>query len=79
MTPKERLVTVGKARVATKSSRLLHKHRIEKVLVVNDRVRAARHDHGQGHPEGQRLPQRLQGRMEALRVGAAVGTGGRHR
>jgi IMP dehydrogenase len=34
---------------------LLHKHRIEKVLVVNE-PSAARHDHGQGHPEGARQP-----------------------
>ena len=38
---------------------LLHKHRIEKVLVVNGRPRARRHDHGEGLPEGHRISPRL--------------------
>ena len=51
----------------------LHKHRIEKVLVVTGDYSQG-HDHRQGHPEGQGIPQRLQGRQGSLRVGAAVGT-----
>ena len=43
----------------------MHKHRIEKVLVVDDELRAARPDHRQGHPEGARQPQRRQGRRRA--------------
>ena len=36
---------------------------------------AARSDHRQGHPQGDRAPERLQGRTGQLRVGAAVGVG----
>ena len=43
----------------------MHKHRLERVLVVNDGLRAARPDHRQGHPEVDRAPDRLQGRARA--------------
>ena len=38
-------------------------------------VPSARACHGQGHPQGNRASQRLQGRAGKLRVGAAVGVG----
>ena len=62
MTPKERLVTVREGADKEEMLELLHKHRIEKVLVVDERVQAARPDHRQGHPQGARLSERLQGR-----------------
>ena len=37
MTPKDKLVTVGETAGRDEAIALLHKHRIEKVLVVNDR------------------------------------------
>ena len=40
MTPKDRLVTVREGAPKDEVLRLLHKHRIEKVLVVNDDVRS---------------------------------------
>jgi IMP dehydrogenase len=46
MTPQDKLVTVQEGASREEVTALLHKHRIEKVLVVN------------GHPEGQGLPQR---------------------
>ncbi len=76
MTPKERLVTVREGAAMEEAISLLHKHRIEKVLVVNDRfelrgmitvkdiLKAKDHPHAAKDEEG------------ALRVGAAVGTGG---
>ena len=76
MTPKERLVTVREGAVMEEAISLLHKHRIEKVLVVNARfelrgmitvkdiLKAKDHPHAAKDKEG------------ALRVGAAVGTGG---
>ena len=59
MTPQERLVTVRENAPKHEVLTLLHKHRIEKVLVVNARSRARRHDHGEGFPEGHRIPARL--------------------
>ena len=75
MTPKERLVTVRENAPKEEVLALLHKHRIEKVLVVDGRPRAQGHDHRQGFPEGHGVSERLQGRRSgSLRVGAAVGT-----
>ena len=54
----------------------MHKHRLERVLVVNERLRAARPDHRQGHPQVHRAsatPARTS--SGRLRVGAAVGVG----
>ena len=65
MTPREKLVTVRENTPREEVLQLLHRHRIEKVLVVDGDGRAARHDHGQGHPEGARFPARLQGRARA--------------
>ena len=62
MTPQERLVTVRENAPKEEVLALLHKHRIEKVLVVNDDSRAEGHDHGQGLPEGHGVPARQQGR-----------------
>jgi IMP dehydrogenase len=56
MTPKERLVTVREGAEKDEIVRLLHKHRIEKVLVVDDKFQLRGHDHRQGHPEGHRHP-----------------------
>ena len=54
---------------------LLHKHRIEKVLVVNDAVRVAWPDYRQGLSEGESdFPLACKDERGALRVGAAVGT-----
>ena len=53
----------------------MHKHRLERVLVVNERHRAARPDHRQGHPQVDRAPERLQGRAGP----AARRRGGRRR
>ena len=56
MTPKERLVTVREGADKDEVLGLLHKHRIEKVLVVDKAgLQAPRHDHREGHPEGARL------------------------
>ena len=75
MTPKERLVTVEEGADTDQVMRLLHEHRIEKVLVVDEGFALQGSHHGQGHPEGQRIPECQQGRHRQLRVGAAVSTG----
>ncbi len=65
MTKKDRLVTVREGASDDEVIGLLHKHRIEKVLVVNDDFALARPDHRQGHPEGARQPERGQGFFRA--------------
>ena len=62
MTPKDRLVTVQEGAGTEEIIALLHRHRIEKVLVVNDSFELRGHGDGQGHPQGEGVSQFLQGR-----------------
>ena len=62
MTPGERLVTVPEGTDLETAKALMHRHRLERVLVVNERPRAARPHHRQGHPEVDRASARVQGR-----------------
>jgi IMP dehydrogenase len=75
MTPKERLVTVregaGKDEVLT----LLHRHRIEKVLVVDDSFRLRGMITVKDFQKATDYPYACKDELGALRVGAAVGTG----
>ena len=48
---KDNLVTVQPGVDLDDAKELLHQHRIEKLLVVDDRFRAQGVDHGQGHRE----------------------------
>jgi IMP dehydrogenase len=75
MTPRERLVTVKEGASLEEAKRLMNKHRLERVLVVNDSfelrglvtvkdiMKATEHPHACKDSEGK------------LRVGAAVGVG----
>ena len=49
---KERLITVREGVDQDEAKRLLHQHRIEKLLVVDDALSLRRPDHRQGHREG---------------------------
>ena len=75
MTPKERLVTVregaGKDEVLT----LLHRHRIEKVLVVDDNFELRGMITAKDFQKATDYPSACKDALGALRVGAAVGTG----
>lgn len=76
MTPKERLVTMDEGATLEKAQSLMHKHRLERVLIVNDAfqlrglatvkdiVKNTEHPFASKDAHGQ------------LRVGAAVGVGG---
>jgi IMP dehydrogenase len=75
MTPKERLVTVPEAADQSEAIRLLHKHRIEKVLVVNDRFQLRGMITVKDIQKAKDYPQACKDEQERLRVGAAVGTG----
>jgi IMP dehydrogenase len=74
MTPKEKLVTVlegaGKAEVMS----LLHKHRIEKVLVVNEHFALRGLITAKDFQKATDYPLASKDSRGALRVGAAVGT-----
>ena len=65
MTPKDKLVTVREGASRGEIRRLLHTHRIEKVLVVNGDFELRGPRDGQGHPEGSRVSRRMQGRARA--------------
>lgn len=75
MTPRERLVTVGENATREEATQLLHKHRLERVLVVNDDfelkglITVKDIQKSSDHPNASKDSE---GR---LRVGAAVGVG----
>ena len=76
MTPKERLVTVKEgASAATRPWRLLHKHRLERVLVVNDAFELRGLITVKDIQKSSEHPLACKDAMGHLRVGAAVGTG----
>ena len=74
MTPRERLVTVGEGAGKEEVLGLLHKHRIEKVLVVNDRFELRGMITVKDFQKASEYPSSCKDARGALRVGAAVGT-----
>ncbi|MDG4549375.1 MAG: IMP dehydrogenase [Candidatus Contendobacter sp.] len=76
MTPKERLVTVREGASREEIVALLHKHRIEKVLVVNDRFQLRGMITVKDIQKSSDFPHACKDGWGRLRVGAAVGTGG---
>jgi IMP dehydrogenase len=76
MTPKERLVTVHEGASREEVVTLLHKHRIEKVLVVNDRFQLRGMITVKDIQKSSDFPLACKDEWGRLRVGAAVGTGG---
>lgn len=75
MTPKERLVTVKEGASREEVIGLLHKHRIEKVLVVNDRFELSGLITVKDIQKAKENPNASRDEEGRLRVGAAVGTG----
>ena len=75
MTPKERLVTVREGASQAEAIHLLHKHRIEKVLVVNAKFELRGMITVKDIQKARDYPQACKDEFERLRVGAAVGTG----
>jgi len=76
MTPKERLVTVREGADKNEVLGLLQKHRIEKVLVVNDQFQLRGMITAKDFQKAKDYPLACKDQRGALRVGAAVGTGG---
>jgi IMP dehydrogenase len=74
MTPKERLVTVREGADKEEVLTLLHRHRIEKVLVVDDEFRLRGMITAKDFQKATDFPAASKDERGALRVGAAVGT-----
>lgn len=75
MTPKERLVTVKEGAVRDEIQALLHQHRIEKVLVVNDKFQLRGLITVKDIQKATEYPTACKDEQGRLRVGAAVGVG----
>jgi len=75
MTPKEKLVTVKEGADVETVKNLLHRHRIEKVLVVNDDFELKGLITVKDIQKSQDYPSACKDEHGRLRAGAAVGTG----
>ncbi len=75
MTPQERLVTVREGADKDEVLSLLHQHRIEKVLVVDDDFHLKGMITAKDFQKAKDYPKACKDDSGALRVGAAVGTG----
>lgn len=75
MTPKDRLVTVQEGATKEEIQSLLHEHRIEKVLVVNDKFQLRGLVTVKDIQKAIDKPNACKDSQGRLRVGAAVGTG----
>ena len=75
MTPKERLVTVREGTSQSEVRTLLHQHRIEKVLVVDEQFNLVGMMTVKDIKKAQDYPNACKDQQGQLRVGAAVGTG----
>jgi IMP dehydrogenase len=75
MTPKERLITVREGADDDEVMSLLHRHRIEKVLVVSDDFELRGMITAKDFQKASDYPRACKDSNGALRVGAAVGTG----
>jgi IMP dehydrogenase len=74
MTPRDRLVTVREGAAKDEVLRLLHQHRIEKVLIVDDDFRLKGMITAKDFQKATDFPRACKDERGALRVAAAVGT-----
>lgn len=75
MTPRDRLVTVKEGSGSDEAMRLLHKHRLERVLVVNDQFELKGLITVKDILKSSEHPNACKDELGRLRVGAAVGVG----
>ncbi len=75
MTPKERLVTVQEGTSKKKIQELLHQHRIEKILIVNDAFQLRGMVTVKDILRVEEKPNACRDTSGCLRVGAAIGVG----
>ncbi len=76
MTPKERLITVCEGASPEDAQKLMHKHRLERVLVVNDAFELRGLMTVKDILKADTHPEASKDSSGKLRVGAALGTGG---
>jgi IMP dehydrogenase len=74
MTPREKLVTVQEGASSAEVQRLLHQHRIEKILVVDDAGDLAGLITVKDFDKAESFPHACKDQFGQLRVGASVGT-----
>jgi len=74
MTPREQLVTVKEGASSDEVQRLLHQHRIEKILVVDDTGALAGLITVKDFDKAESFPHACKDQYGQLRVGASVGT-----
>jgi len=74
MTPREQLVTVREGASSDEVQRLLHQHRIEKILVVDDAGALAGLITVKDFDKAESFPDACKDQYGQLRVGASVGT-----
>ena len=75
MTPKERLVTVKEGESRESVLKKMHEHRVEKVLVVDDRFHLKGMITVKDYNKAEQKPNACKDEKGRLRVGAAVGAG----
>lgn len=75
MTPQEKLVTVREGESPERIKALLHEHRIEKVIVIDDAFHLKGLITVNDFQKAERFPNACKDDQGRLRVGAAVGTG----
>jgi len=75
MTPRDRLVTVPESATIEEAKALLHRHRLERVLVVNDRFELRGLITVKDILKSSEYPNACKDEQGKLRVGAAVGVG----
>ena len=76
MTPRERLITVPEGSSLDDAQKLMHKHRLERVLVVNDAFELRGLMTVKDILKADTHPESSKDSVGKLRVGAAIGTGG---
>jgi len=76
MTPRERLVTVKEGASLDEAQALIHKHRLERVLVVNDQFELAGLITVKDIQKAKDHPFACKDALGRLRVGAGIGVGG---
>lgn len=75
MTPKERLVTVPEGAVSDEVLSLMHEHRVEKILVVDDAFKLKGMITSKDFQKAESKPNACKDSLGRLRVGAAVSVG----
>jgi IMP dehydrogenase len=75
MTPRDRLITVREGASIEEAMRLLHQHRLERVLVVNDKFELRGLITVKDILKSSEHPNACKDQLGRLRVGAAVGVG----